>query len=60
MLGVRQLSHDTFTINPLLVDLDWMRGKYPTAFGDIEVEAEMRGYRPAVKVKVPKGVKIKK
>ena len=60
VLGVRQLSHDTFKIDPILGDLEWMRGKYPTAFGEIEIEAEMRGYRPAVKVKVPKGVKIKK
>lgn len=60
VLGVRQLSRDTFKIDPVLGDLEWVRGRYPTAFGDIEVEAEMRGYRPAIKVKVPKGVKIKK
>ena len=60
VLGVRQLSRDTFKIDPVLGDLEWVRGRYPTAFGDIEVEAERRGYRPAIKVKVPKGVKIKK
>ena len=60
VLGVRQISHDTFVVDPVLGDLSWVRGKYPTAFGDIEVEAEMRGFRPAIKVKVPKGVKLKK
>ena len=33
---------------------------HTVGFGDIEIEAEMRGYRPAIKVKVPKGVKLKK
>ncbi|MBR6051177.1 MAG: alpha-L-rhamnosidase [Clostridia bacterium] len=60
VLGVRRLSHDTFTVDPLLGDLDWVHGKYPTAFGEIEIEAEKRGYRTAVKVKAPRGVKIKK
>lgn len=60
VLGVKRLSCDTFVVDPLLGDLDWVHGKYPTPFGEIEVEAEMRGYRPSVKVKAPRGIKIKK
>lgn len=60
VLGVRRLSHDTFAVDPLIGDLDWIHGKYPTAFGEIEIEAETRGYRTALKVKAPRGVKIKK
>lgn len=60
VLGVKQISPYEFTVRPDLGPLKWARGKYPTAYGEIEVEARVMDGKTLVKVKAPKGVKIRK
>ena len=45
-------------IKPHLGGLDWVRGTYPTPFGDVRIEAERNADKCAVKVDAPSEVEI--
>ena len=58
VLGIRPVSHDTYRIDPELSGLDWARGSYPTAYGNIEIELKKTSEGTAIKLSAPKEIKI--
>ena len=47
-------------ISPMLDSLNWVRGKYPTPYGEIEIEHKRDGGEIVTTVKAPKEVEIVK
>ncbi len=60
VLGIKILSPGCkkVAIHPNLGDLEWIKGTYPTPYGNIHVEAKRCGDMVDTKIDVPKGVEV--
>ena len=58
VLGIQPVAHDTYKIDPELGDLDWARGSYPTAYGNIEIELEKTDEGTEIRLSAPREIKI--
>ena len=59
VLGIKTLAYDTYEISPELSELEWAKGKYPTPFGVIEVEAhKSENGEVKVEINAPAGVTV--
>lgn len=60
VLGIKILSPGCkkVSICPQLGDLEWVKGTYPTPYGNIYVEASRCGEQTETKICVPEGVEI--
>ena len=60
VLGIKILSPgcEKISISPKLGDLEWVKGTYPTPYGNIYVEAKRRDDGIETKFNVPEGVEV--
>lgn len=60
VLGIKIISPGCkkVAIHPNLGDLEWIKGTYPTPYGNIYVEAKRCGDMVNTKIDVPKGVEV--
>ena len=60
MLGVKVLEPGcrVLKIEPHLENLEWVKGRFPTPLGDVDIYHRKEGDRVITKIQAPKGVKV--